>query len=361
MEQLVSIIIPAYNTQAYIAEMLDCVVSQTYTNLEIIVIDDGSTDNTADIVENYALKDSRIRLIRIPNSGVSNARNIGIENSNGSKIFFWDSDDIIEPDTVESCLNFAGQKNVNAVLYGYANYTDGVKGVPHKSILNEKYTGKEIINNVMPLFLGRSYSDVENWIRGKCGIRENQEHTALWRIMLDAKTIRNNNLRFDKKLSLGEDTKFINLYFCFENSIGYLDKCFYYLRQRRNSANTMSNADPKLMTKNKLKLISARNEIDEVVYKKYGINSRRFWKGTVVLSAVQLAMRLSNDPNGSFDENFSIYDRYMNNWCVRSFVNEFKPGLHLKSIPFIFIKGKRYKWLFVLCSMLPKKIANRVI
>lgn len=360
MEQLVSIIIPAYNTQEYIAEMLDCVVNQTYKNLEIIVIDDGSSDKTADIVKEYAEKDKHILLLQIENNGVSNARNVGIAHSNGVKIFFWDSDDIIEPDTVEECLKFAEEKDVNSVLYGYSDYTDGVMGEPFKSVLKEKYTGIGIINEVMPMFLGRSYSDVKNWITGKCGIRENQEHTALWRIMLDAETVKSNHLLFDTKLSLGEDTKFINMYFCFEQSVGYLNKCFYHLRQRSGSANMTSNADAKLMTENKLKLIYARNEIDKLVYEKYGADSQKFWRGTVVLSAVQLAIRLSNDKSRSFGENFKIYRKYINNKYVRAFVNEFDTGLHLKSIPFIMVKGNRYKWLFIFCSMLPKKILNRL-
>lgn len=360
MEQLVSIIIPAYNTQDYIAEMLECVVAQTYKNLEIIVVDDGSSDGTADIVKEYAEGDKRIQLLQIENGGVSNARNVGIAHSTGDKIFFWDSDDIIEPNTVEDCLRFAEEKDVKAVLYGYSDYINGDKGKPFKSCLKEKYTGIDIINEVMPLFLGRSYLNVENWIKGRCGMREAQEHTALWRIMLDTETIKSNGLTFDTKLSLGEDTKFINMYFCFEQSVGYLNECLYHLRQRNNSANMTSNANAKLMTQNKIKLIYARREIDRIVYKKYGINSQEFWKGTVVLSAVQLAIKLSNDKSRSFGENFAIYKKYMQNKYVQSFVGEFDAGLHLKSIPFIMAKGNGYKWLFVLCSMLPKKVLNRL-
>ena len=92
----VSIIIPAYNTEEYIDDMLDCVVNQTYQNIEIIIINDGSTDSTLNHIKKYQEKDNRIICVNIPNCGVSNARNIGINLAKGNKIFFWDSDDVIQ-------------------------------------------------------------------------------------------------------------------------------------------------------------------------------------------------------------------------------------------------------------------------
>ena len=128
---LVSVIIPAYNTAPYIGRMLDCVINQTYKNIEIIVVNDGSTDDTLSIVENYAKKDNRFVVIDIPNGGVSNARNVGIKKSKGEKIFFWDSDDVIEHTAIEKCLDYSLKHCVNAVAYGYAN----IQGKPHKTIL----------------------------------------------------------------------------------------------------------------------------------------------------------------------------------------------------------------------------------
>ena len=85
---LVSIIIPAYNTSAYIGPMLQSVINQSFRNLEIIVVNDGSKDNTLEIVESYAKKDKRFTVVDIPNGGVSNARNIGIKKCHGDKNFF---------------------------------------------------------------------------------------------------------------------------------------------------------------------------------------------------------------------------------------------------------------------------------
>ena len=98
---LVSVIVPVYNVAPYLREALDSVVNQTYKDLEIIIVDDGSTDGSADICEEYADSDARIKLIKQPNKGLSGARNTGLENATGDLVAFVDSDDSISPLFVE--------------------------------------------------------------------------------------------------------------------------------------------------------------------------------------------------------------------------------------------------------------------
>lgn len=107
---IISIIIPAYNISHYIGVCLDSVIQQTWRDLEIIVVDDGSTDHTAQVVEFYAEKDQRIRLIRKKNEGVTSARLTGIRQATGEYIGFVDGDDVIEPNMYERLL-------INAVNY----------------------------------------------------------------------------------------------------------------------------------------------------------------------------------------------------------------------------------------------------
>lgn len=94
-EPLISVIIPVYNTEQFISRCLDSVIRQTYKNLEIIVINDGSTDCSSQICYEYSVRDSRIKIIDQPNKGVASARNTGIENAYGDWLFFVDSDDYI--------------------------------------------------------------------------------------------------------------------------------------------------------------------------------------------------------------------------------------------------------------------------
>lgn len=91
----ISIIIPVYNTEKYVERCLDSIIANDYENLEIICVNDGSTDNSLKKLREYENKDSRVKVIEIPNGGVSNARNIGIEESTGEYIAFIDSDDCI--------------------------------------------------------------------------------------------------------------------------------------------------------------------------------------------------------------------------------------------------------------------------
>ena len=105
MQKFISVIIPCYNVENYVARCLDSVINQTYNNLEIICVNDGSTDNTLAILKDYAKKDSRIKIIDKKNGGLSSARNAGIEVASYEYVVFLDSDDWIEPNTYELAIS----------------------------------------------------------------------------------------------------------------------------------------------------------------------------------------------------------------------------------------------------------------
>uniref|UniRef100_I5AQ94 Glycosyl transferase n=1 Tax=Eubacterium cellulosolvens (strain ATCC 43171 / JCM 9499 / 6) TaxID=633697 RepID=I5AQ94_EUBC6 len=110
-ETTVSVIIPVYNTQEYLSCCLDSVVNQSYRNLQIILVDDGSTDNSLEICEQYARQDERITVIHKVNGGVSSARNVGLKSALGGYLTFIDSDDWIEPVFVESLVHDMEENN----------------------------------------------------------------------------------------------------------------------------------------------------------------------------------------------------------------------------------------------------------
>lgn len=97
---LISIIVPVYNVENYIKECINSIINQSYKNIEIILVDDGSTDNSGSLCEEFSLIDSRIVTFHKENGGLSDARNYGIRHSNGEYIMFVDSDDIIDKDIV---------------------------------------------------------------------------------------------------------------------------------------------------------------------------------------------------------------------------------------------------------------------
>lgn len=124
MNDLISVIVPVYNVEKYINKCIDSIVNQTYKNLEIILVDDGSLDKCGRICDEYANMDNRIKVIHKENAGVSSARNSGIENSTGSWIAFVDADDWIERNYFTELLRIAKEKDAELILCGYNRITN---------------------------------------------------------------------------------------------------------------------------------------------------------------------------------------------------------------------------------------------
>lgn len=119
MNDLISIIVPVYNVEKYLPKCIDSIISQTYSNLEIILVDDGSTDMSHQICDDYSKMDNRIKVIHKKNGGVSSARNLGLNNSTGEYIGFIDPDDYIEPNMYECLLNALKSENTEISMCGY--------------------------------------------------------------------------------------------------------------------------------------------------------------------------------------------------------------------------------------------------
>ena len=119
---LVSIIIPIYNVAAYIEESLESVINQTYCNLEILLVDDGSTDGSGKMCDEYEKRDSRIRVVHQDNRGLSAARNTGLNMMSGDAVAFLDSDDALMPDYIEKMFATMAKENADLVLCKYLTY-----------------------------------------------------------------------------------------------------------------------------------------------------------------------------------------------------------------------------------------------
>ncbi len=210
----VSIIVPIYNVEEYLVKCLDSLVNQTLKEIEIICINDGSTDNSLEILKAYAQKDDRITVINKKNSGVSDARNTGLEMANGEYVMFVDSDDYLEIQTCQSIYEKIKKDNSNLLIFNYFLVTQETKHRAKEldNILTDKFTFTQCPDNFFYINTG---------ILGKL--------------------YKNSNLkRFDTKLKKGEDTVFFWLY-CLENNpeISVLNIPLYNYKIRDNS--TMSN------------------------------------------------------------------------------------------------------------------------
>lgn len=122
----ISVIIPVYNVEKYLDRCLESVVNQTYKNLEIILVDDGSPDNSPRMCDEWAEKDSRIKVIHKKNGGLSDARNVGVDNASGDWIYFIDSDDYIDLKTFEIMINAAINNDCDMAVAMYDNVVKDV-------------------------------------------------------------------------------------------------------------------------------------------------------------------------------------------------------------------------------------------
>lgn len=123
IKDLVSIIIPVYNVENYIVECLKSVERQTYSQIEVVIVDDGSTDSSAQICDEFATKDRRFKVIHTPNNGVAAARNVGLENASGEYLFFLDSDDLLEYFSIEKLMDLMSRYQADMVC-GTEIYVD---------------------------------------------------------------------------------------------------------------------------------------------------------------------------------------------------------------------------------------------
>ncbi len=118
---MISVIVPVYNVEPYLAQCLDSLLAQTFSDIEIIVVDDGSTDGCPQICDEYSRRDERITVFHTDNHGLSAARNLGIDNSHGEWLMFVDSDDWVEPQFCELPYRAAVENEADLVIFGY-NY-----------------------------------------------------------------------------------------------------------------------------------------------------------------------------------------------------------------------------------------------
>lgn len=145
MNPLVTVAIAAYNVENFLVDGMNSVFNQTYDNIEIILVDDGSTDNTPKMCDEIAKTDSRVKVFHKENGGLGSARNVGIDNANGEFLYFFDVDDTIEPTLIEENVRLANEKNADLVIFGYfARFSDSTEEESICLTENEIHSNEEL-------------------------------------------------------------------------------------------------------------------------------------------------------------------------------------------------------------------------
>ena len=212
----VSIIIPVYNIEKYIKKCVKSLLEQTYQNFEIIIINDGSTDRSGEICEQCKECDSRIKVIHKNNTGVSEARNIGIQKAQGDFIVFVDGDDYVSGDYISILLEGILIDNVDLFCADFFIVNEG-NAVTHSLNTNESIVLSR--NQAIDMLGDKRY--FQGYLWNKIFIRQ---------VILD------NNIFFHKDIKIWEDMLFCLEYIKCINRIGYIKKPIYYYVQRDYSA-----------------------------------------------------------------------------------------------------------------------------
>lgn len=141
---MVSIIVPVYNVEKYLERCVDSIINQTYKELEIILVDDGATDSSPELCEQFAKKDARIQVIHKKNGGLSDARNAGIPYASGEFLYFCDSDDYIEKNLIKDCVAKITEENADLLIFDFYRVQNGTTSICTEKIPEKTFTLDEI-------------------------------------------------------------------------------------------------------------------------------------------------------------------------------------------------------------------------
>ena len=215
---MVSVIIPVYNVETYIRECVDSVLSQTYTDLEIILVDDGSTDSSGLICDEYSKLDSRIVVIHKENGGLSDARNAGLDAVHGDYILFVDSDDWIQPETVSHLVKHMNEEQAEIVFFDAATVYEDFEDKDYREELVHK----------------RTYHTEKGALILQTQLENDDYLVCACLHFLRADFIRFHNLRFLKGI-MHEDNLFTTLAFLHSERTAQLQEALYMRRLRAGS------------------------------------------------------------------------------------------------------------------------------
>lgn len=215
MQDLISVIIPAYNIESWIGRCLDSIINQSYSNLQIIVVNDGSSDSTGMILNTYASKDSRIKVIHQENQGVSSARNAGMGEAKGSYICFVDGDDWVAADYIEALHTAFKCSNIQMTVCGFIEEDEKGQFIQLRKNQDQRKKSKETLEQIFfAEEIGRS----------------------LWNKMFLREIIESKQLRFSSQYQVGEDMLFLIKYLLCIDTVKCIENIGYHYLWRVGSA-----------------------------------------------------------------------------------------------------------------------------
>lgn len=284
----ISIVVPIYNVENYLNKCINSLLEQTYKKIEIILVNDGSTDSSSTICEKYKIYDNRIKIVHKKNGGLSDARNIGIEKSEGDYILFVDSDDYIDKDSCEKFINILKNKTADIITGNARKIQNKISSLIQYSqsefslsMSGEKFLKKELKNGTM--------------------------HMAVWLNLYKREFLINKNLKFKKGL-LHEDEEFTPRAFLKATSVISTKILFYNYVVRTNSITTTKNLE-----KNAYDILKICTELHKIYILVEDKELNQLLRDNLVtkyLYAFQIGKFYKKKYQGFLDEKFLLENSY---------------------------------------------------
>ena len=291
INKLISIIIPTYNVENYISRGLESCINQTYKNIEIIVVDDGSIDNTCKVVEEYIKKDNRIFLYKKDNSGVSATRNLGIHKAKGDYCIYLDSDDWLNDSAIEILVNNIDDNDL--VMCSYSNYING-------EIKEARYYN--------PLTLSKNHILL-------CASKKEYHLDSSCFKLFDLNIIKNNHIYFDEAITNIEDGLFVFNYLHYIRKAKYIDGSLWIVNKREGSVTS------KPFSESRLTCINAIHKMINDFNNSYDTHQNLLLNLACTLRYVIISMFYSNN-KGKYKK------------LIKKYKKELRETIKLKEFPY---------------------------
>jgi glycosyltransferase involved in cell wall biosynthesis len=218
---VISIIVPIYNVEKYLRDCMDSLINQSYKNLEIILVDDGSNDSCGELCEEYALNDSRIKVVHKINAGLGRARNTGLSYATGEYIYFLDSDDWLELRFFERMLRVIEDYGADMVICGFNRVTDKKVEVHNTVSETSVFSNDKIIEDIFLPMIGRKSTQREDYTINMC----------VWTNLYKKSIIDENKIEFlSEREYLSEDICFNLKYLYYSKKVVMIPDCLYNYR-----------------------------------------------------------------------------------------------------------------------------------
>ena len=213
MAPKVSVIVPIYNAEDYLGQCLDSILTQTLEDIEVICVDDGSTDDTSSILQTYAFLDSRLTIVKQKNKGVASARNLGLKKASGEYVVFLDADDFFENNMLEKMVTKAQEDNSDVVMCGYYIFDNAIKTKIQDFEIETKYLKKSPFK---PEDLANDLLDISTY--------------HAWNKLIKRELIEKKGISFDERVSFAEDQLFDCCILTAANKVSVVKECYVYWR-----------------------------------------------------------------------------------------------------------------------------------